>query len=98
VSLDVLAELKTLANIIQSSIDNMETVVNDNAFVLPSSNAPFSLQSETPRMHPSIQSAGSLITSAAAQLMTLVRPAPLVVLDAVMQVNLGHSCGYLTLQ
>lgn len=98
VSQDVLAELKTLANIIQSSIDNMETVVNDNAFVLPSSNAPFSLQSETPRMHPSIQSAGSLITSAAAQLMTLVRPAPLVVLDAVMQVNLGHSCGYLTLQ
>ena len=38
-------------------------------------------------MHPSIQSAGSLITSAAAQLMTLVRPAPLVVFDAVMQVN-----------
>ena len=98
VSQDVLAELKTLANIIQSSIDNMETVVNDNAFVLPSSNAPFSPQSETPRMHPSIQSAGLLITSAAAQLMTLVRPAPLVVLDAVMQVNLGHSCGYLTLQ
>ena len=98
VSQDVLAELKTLANIIQSSIDNMETVVNDNAYVLPSSNAPFSLESETPRMHPSIQSAGSLITSAAAQLMTLVRPAPLVVLDAVMQVNFGHSCGYLTLR
>ena len=38
-------------------------------------------------MHPSIQSAGSLITSAAAQLMTLVRPAPLVVFDVVMQVN-----------
>ena len=38
-------------------------------------------------MHPSIQSAGSLITSAAAQLMTLVRPAPLVVTDVMMQVN-----------
>ncbi|KAH8987945.1 S-adenosyl-L-methionine-dependent methyltransferase [Lactarius hatsudake] len=81
------AELKALANIIQSSVDDIEAAVNTNAFVLPSSNQPFNLQSEAPHMHPSIQSAGSLITSAAAQLMTLVRPAPLVVLDVVMQVN-----------
>ncbi|KAH8978094.1 S-adenosyl-L-methionine-dependent methyltransferase [Lactarius hatsudake] len=83
----VLAELKALANIIQSSVNDIEAAVNTNAFVLPSSNQPFNLQSEAPHMHPSIQSAGSLITSAAAQLMTLVRPAPLVVLDVVMQVN-----------
>ncbi|KAH9012304.1 S-adenosyl-L-methionine-dependent methyltransferase [Lactarius hengduanensis] len=83
----VLAELKALANIIQSSVDDIEAAVNTNAFVLPSPNQPFNLQSEAPHMHPSIQSAGSLITSAAAQLMTLVRPAPLVVLDVVMQVN-----------
>jgi len=86
-SQDVLGELKTLANIIHSSVDKIEEVLGANAFVLPSSNAPFSLASEAPRMHPSIQSAGSLITSAAAQLMTLVRPAPLVVTDVVMQVN-----------
>lgn len=90
-------ELKTLANIIQSSIDNIEAVVNDNAFVLPSTNSSYSLESEAPRMHPSIQSAGSLITSAAAQLMTLVRPAPLVVADTVMQVDLGHPCDHSTL-
>jgi len=84
-SQDVLAELKTLANIIQSSIDSIEATVNANAFVLPSSNAPFTLESEAPSMHPSIQSAGSIITSAAAQLITLVRPAPLVVFDVVMQ-------------
>ncbi|KAH9024025.1 S-adenosyl-L-methionine-dependent methyltransferase [Lactarius deliciosus] len=83
----VLAELKALANIIQSSVGDIEAAVNANAFVLPSSNQPFNLQSEAPHMHPSIQSAGSLIMSAAAQLMTLVRPAPLVVLDVVMQVN-----------
>ena len=94
---EVLAELKALANIIQSSIDNIEAVVNDNSLVLPSTNVPFSLESEAPRMHPSIQFSGSLITSAAAQLMTLVRPAPLVVLDTMMQVNLGHSCDYLKL-
>lgn len=86
-SQDVLAELKTLANIIQSSIDSIEATVTSNAFIFPSSDVPFSLESEAPRMHPSIQSAGSLIASASAQLMTLVRPAPLVVLDVVMQVN-----------
>jgi hypothetical protein len=40
-------------------------------------------------MHPAIQSAGSLITSAAAQLMTLVRPAPLTILDITLQVSLN---------
>ena len=84
---DVLAELKALANIIQSSVDNIEAAVNANAFTLPSSNVSFSLESEAPRMHPSVQSAGSLITSAAGQLMTLVRPTPLVIIDVMMQVN-----------
>ena len=40
-------------------------------------------------MHPAIQSAGSLIVSAAAQLMTLVRPAPQTALDISMQVGLS---------
>jgi hypothetical protein len=79
--------MKTLASIIQSSVDKIEEVLAANALVLSSSNAPFSLESESPRMHPSIQSAGSLITSAAAQLMTLGGSAPLVVLDVMMQVN-----------
>ena len=83
-----LAELKALASIIQSSVDSIEAAVNASAIVLPSSEAPFSLMSEVPYMvNPSIQSAGSLITSAAGQLMTRVRPAPLVILDVVMQVN-----------
>ena len=38
-------------------------------------------------MHPGIMSAGSHISSAAAQLMTLVRPAQLVVADVALQVN-----------
>ncbi|KAH9024031.1 S-adenosyl-L-methionine-dependent methyltransferase [Lactarius deliciosus] len=87
----VLAELKALANIIQSSVDDIETIVNANSLILPSSNQPFNLDSEAPRMHPSIQSAGSLITSAAAQLMTLVRPAPLVILDVVMQFHVSTA-------
>lgn len=88
---DVLAEMKSLTSIIQSSVDKIEEVLTANAFVLPSSNAPFSLESESPRMHPTIQSAGSLITSAAAQLMTLGRPAPLVVLDVMMQFHVSSA-------
>ncbi|KAH9024032.1 O-methyltransferase [Lactarius deliciosus] len=91
VSQDVLAELKTLAGIIQSSVDDIETAVKANAFILPPSNAASSFESEAPHMHPSIQAAGSLITSAAAQLMTLVRPAPLVVLDVVMQFHVSTA-------
>ncbi|KAI9437950.1 S-adenosyl-L-methionine-dependent methyltransferase [Lactarius indigo] len=71
----------------QSSVDDIEAAVNANDLTLPSSDEPFNLESEAPHMHPTIQSTGSLITSAAAQLMTLVRPAPLVILDVVLQVN-----------
>jgi hypothetical protein len=83
-----LAELKTLANIIQSSVEQIEAVVTSHSLHLPSPESPFSLESEAPRMHPSIQSAGLLITSAAAQLMTLVRPAPVALLDIMNQVRL----------
>jgi len=78
-----------LANIIQSSIEQIEVVVTANSFVLPSSGSSFTLESEAPRMHPDIHSASSLITSAAAQLVTLVRPAPLTVFDVMMQVKLN---------
>ena len=83
----MLGEMKSLANIIKSSVDKIEGALTANSSVLPSSNTPFTLESEAPRMHPDIQSAGSLVTSAAAQLMTLVRPAPQVVCDITMQVN-----------
>jgi hypothetical protein len=87
-----LVELKALAAIIQSSIEEIEAVVSTNSFTLPSPNQTFSLESEAPRMHPAIQSAGALITSAASQLITLVRPAPLTLFDVAMQVMLSVSC------
>jgi hypothetical protein len=71
----------------QSSVEQIEATVTANFLSLPPPDSPFGLESEAPRMYPAIQSAGSLITSAAAQLMTLVRPAPLTVLDIVMQVR-----------
>jgi hypothetical protein len=86
---DALAELKALASIIQSSIQQIEEVVYANSFTFPSPDSTFSLESEAPRLHPAIQSAGSLIVSAAAQLMTLVRPVSLTLLDIMMQVSLN---------
>jgi hypothetical protein len=84
-----LAELKALANIIQSSIEQIEATVTTNSFTYPSPDSTFSLETEAPRMHPAILSAGSLITSAAAQLISLVRPAPLTLFDVMMQVTLS---------
>jgi hypothetical protein len=86
---DGLVELKALANIIQSSIEQIEATVTANSVTYPSSGTTFSLETEAPRMDPAIMSAGSLITSAAAQLMTLVRPAPLTLFDVTMQVTLS---------
>lgn len=86
---DALAELKALAKIIQSSIEQIEGTVTTNSFTYPSPDAVFSRETEAPRMHPVILSAGSLITSAAAQLITLVRPAPLTLWDVSMQVTIS---------
>jgi hypothetical protein len=86
-SQDRLGEMKALLSIIQSSVNKIEEGLTANAAVLPPSNTPYSLESESPLLHPSVQSAGALITSAAAQLMTLVAPAPLVIGDMVTQVN-----------
>ena len=88
---DALAELRALANIIQLSVGEIEAAVTANSFTFPSPNLTFSLETEAPRMHPAILSAGSLITSAAAQLITLVRPAPLTLFDTMMQVTLDDS-------
>ena len=87
--LDGLAELKALGNIIQSSIEQIEAVVSANSFIFPSADSTFSLDSDAPHTHPDIQSATSLITSAASQLIARVRPAPLSVMDSSTQVNLG---------
>jgi hypothetical protein len=91
---DAIAELKALANIIQTSIEQIEEVVTANSFTFPSPDSTFSPETEAPHMHPAILSAGTLITSAAAQLITLVRPTPLILLDITVQVSLEVSRRY----
>jgi hypothetical protein len=91
---NAIAELEALADIIQSSIEQIKEATAANSFVFPSPDSTFSPESEAPRMHPAIQSAGSLIASAAGQLITLVRPASLTLLDISMQVSLDVSRRY----
>jgi len=88
---DTLAELKALADIIQSSVEQIEAATTANSFIYPSPDSTFNPETEAPRMHPSILSAGSLITSAATQLITLVRPAPLTLIDIMMQYHLSSA-------
>ncbi|KAF8498105.1 S-adenosyl-L-methionine-dependent methyltransferase [Russula emetica] len=88
---DALAELKALGNIIQSSIEQIEAVVSANSFIFPSPDSTFSLESEAPHKHPVVQSATSLITSAAAQLIARVRPAPLSVIDTSTQFHVSAA-------
>jgi hypothetical protein len=94
---DAIAELKALVNIIQSSIEQIEEVTTANSFTFPSPDSTFSPESEAPRMHPAIQSAGSLIASAAGQLITLVRPVPLTLLDITVQASLEVPLRYCVL-
>ncbi|KAF8498100.1 S-adenosyl-L-methionine-dependent methyltransferase [Russula emetica] len=77
--------MKALANIIQSSIEQIEADLSTNTLTFPSPDSTFSLESEAPRMHPDIQSAGSLITSAAAQLISLARPVQITLLEISLQ-------------
>lgn len=49
-------------------------------------------------MHPAVQSAGLIITSAAAQLMMFVRPAQLAIQDMVMQVRSKISLAWVVVQ
>ena len=64
-------ELKVLANIIQSSIGRIETAVSANALAFPSPDSTLSLEPWLLCIHPGIRSAGSLVTSVAAQLIKL---------------------------
>ena len=64
-----------LAGLITSSIDTILKQCGTGPF--PSSDEPFSLESEAVRMDPIIQAHSGLAVSAAAQLIAALRPPPL---------------------
>ncbi|KAF8896767.1 S-adenosyl-L-methionine-dependent methyltransferase [Gymnopilus junonius] len=58
---------------------------------LPSLNDPFTQESEGPRMHPEVSQAVSHIVSAAAQLIAIVRPAPVTLMTTAIQVHVSSA-------
>lgn len=71
------AELRALANLINASIDKIQTALLARGQTYPLSEEPFTPQSEAARMAPDIMQEGSIIVAAAAQLITATRPPPL---------------------
>jgi hypothetical protein len=88
---DGLAEIKSLAHVINTSIAAIEQALTDSSTVYPSpSTVPFTPQSEGGRNLPSVQLAGASIVGAAAQLIAVVRP-PLTMLTNALQASSADS-------
>ncbi|KAF8498128.1 O-methyltransferase, partial [Russula emetica] len=69
----------------------IEADLSTNTLTFPSPDSTFSLEFDAPRMHPDIQSAGSLITSAAAQLISLARPAQMTLMEISLQFHVSTA-------
>ncbi|TFY78717.1 hypothetical protein EWM64_g5297 [Hericium alpestre] len=80
---DALAELKALSNIIRENIDRLEATCKANGLEYPSSKAPYGPESEAARNLPDAMEAGSLIVSAATQLVAAVNPPPMTMFSLV---------------
>ena len=96
VSQNALADMKTLANVMQSAAVISRTDRNGRhcksslvGLTFPSLDQTFALGYEAPCMPPDILSAGAPITSAAIQLIILARPIPLRLFDIMMQVRVN---------
>lgn len=71
---DGLAELKALASIISSSVDQIEIALKTASMPFPSIHTPFTPQSDAARNLPEVSAASALITAAAAQIIATIRP------------------------
>ncbi|KAI0771399.1 O-methyltransferase [Irpex lacteus] len=85
------AELRALSDLIKASVDKIEALCAERGQTYPTSDVPFSPQSEAPRMAPDVIAEGTIIVAAAAQLITAVRPPPLSVLTQAVQYHVS-SC------
>ncbi|TFY71901.1 hypothetical protein EVG20_g1114 [Dentipellis fragilis] len=78
---NALAELKALANLIQSNVDRIKATAASESLEFPSLWTTFSPQSEAARQSPDIADATAQIVAAASQLIAAVRPPPLTVMS-----------------
>jgi hypothetical protein len=79
--------MNALVKLITDSVAKVDKFCGANNIKLPSLDEPFTLESEAPRMQPEVSEAVSNIISAAAQLIAVVRPAPITVMTTAIQVR-----------
>ncbi|KAJ7513135.1 S-adenosyl-L-methionine-dependent methyltransferase [Mycena galericulata] len=90
--MDGLSEIKALAEIINTSIAEMEQSLKANSETYPSPrDVPFSPPSEGGRNIPEVQLAGSNIVAAASQLISVVRPPPLTMIAQALQFHVSTA-------
>ncbi|KAI0697894.1 O-methyltransferase [Cytidiella melzeri] len=68
------AELRALSDLIKNAVDNIEALCVQRGQTYPLSNLPYTPESDAPRMLPDVIAQGTVIVSAAAQLVAVVRP------------------------
>ena len=82
-----IGELRALSKLIQASIDDLEAALTSQKQVFPSSDEPFSLESEAGRTLPEAQAAVTAIVAAAGQLIAVAQPPIMRLLTTTVQVR-----------
>ncbi|KII87317.1 hypothetical protein PLICRDRAFT_699701 [Plicaturopsis crispa FD-325 SS-3] len=90
------ATMLSLVNLISESANKIERNCAQRGVDLPTLDDPFTPESELPRLDPDVLEATSLIVTAAAQLIALVRPAPATIVKTVMQYQVSTALGVAT--
>ncbi|THG99674.1 hypothetical protein EW026_g2708 [Hermanssonia centrifuga] len=88
---DTVKELRALSQLINASIDEIEHAMVSRGQSFPLLNESYSLESEIPRMEPDMVAAGTVITSAAAQLIAAVRIPAVSALVTALQYEVSSS-------
>ncbi|KAI0314822.1 S-adenosyl-L-methionine-dependent methyltransferase [Amylostereum chailletii] len=79
--MDAIAELRSLVQILTSSIDTIEDTLRDSGFDFPSPHTPFTEESEAARYVPAVMDAVANMTAAATQLASYVRPPTMTIVN-----------------
>ncbi|KII89667.1 hypothetical protein PLICRDRAFT_559932 [Plicaturopsis crispa FD-325 SS-3] len=85
------ATLRSLIQLMSDSVANIEVNCAQRGVQLPSLDEPFSADSEAPRSDPSIAEAASIAIAAAAQLIAILRPAPVTLLTTSFQMHVSSA-------
>ncbi|KAI0314821.1 S-adenosyl-L-methionine-dependent methyltransferase [Amylostereum chailletii] len=79
--MDAIAELRSLVQILTSSIDTIEDTLRDSGLDFPSPHTPFTDESEAARHVPAVMDVVANMTSAATQLASYVRPPTMTIVN-----------------